>query len=95
MYSIGVILFEMFHKPFGTGMERIKIMNKFRDFGELPDNLGVITPASVVDSSMDGTGTGTGGMGGMGSVASMGSIASMDTIENEQRTEIYPLLLPH
>lgn len=36
MYSIGVVLFEMCHKPFSTGMERIQILNVFKDKRELP-----------------------------------------------------------
>lgn len=30
VYSLGVILFEMFHAPFGTGAERIAVLMRLR-----------------------------------------------------------------
>ena len=36
LYSLGVILFEMCHKPFPTGMERIIIVRALRDRYEIP-----------------------------------------------------------
>ncbi len=31
MYSLGIILFEMWHQPFSTGMERINTIVALRD----------------------------------------------------------------
>lgn len=40
MFSLGVILFEMCHPPFGTGMERLLVMKRLRDNAELPPGFG-------------------------------------------------------
>lgn len=40
MFSLGIILFEMCHAPFGTGMERLLTMKKLRDHAELPAGFG-------------------------------------------------------
>lgn len=40
MFSLGVILFEMCHAPFGTGMERLVTMRKLRENAELPAGFG-------------------------------------------------------
>ena len=40
MFSLGVILFEMCHPPFATGMERLLVMKKLRDNAELPADFG-------------------------------------------------------
>jgi len=40
MFSLGIILFEMCHAPFGTGMERLLTMKKLRDNAELPAGFG-------------------------------------------------------
>lgn len=40
MFSLGVILFEMCHAPFGTGMERLITMKKLREHAELPADFG-------------------------------------------------------
>jgi serine/threonine protein kinase len=40
MFSLGVILFEMCHPPFGTGMERLMVMKRLRDNAELPPGFG-------------------------------------------------------
>ena len=37
MFSLGVILFEMCHKPFSTGMERLLTLRRLREGVELPD----------------------------------------------------------
>ena len=36
MFSLGIILFEMCHKPFDTGMERFIVLTALRTKGELP-----------------------------------------------------------
>lgn len=37
MFSLGIILFEMMHKPFDTGMERVKQVMRLRDEGWMPE----------------------------------------------------------
>jgi eukaryotic translation initiation factor 2-alpha kinase 4 len=41
MYSLGIVLFEMVHQPFSTGMERVRQIMQLRDKGEMSD----ISPA--------------------------------------------------
>jgi serine/threonine protein kinase len=41
MFSLGVILFEMCHAPFTTGMERLLTMRQLREKAELPAGFGV------------------------------------------------------
>jgi serine/threonine protein kinase len=36
IYSLGIILFELCHEPFQTGMERIETIKRLRDFHEVP-----------------------------------------------------------
>lgn len=38
MYSVGVILFEMCHPPFNTGMERVLALRNLREHGQLPSD---------------------------------------------------------
>ena len=51
MYSVGLILFEMFHKPFGTGMERINVMNRLRNQHELPVDLGILPTSALTTAA--------------------------------------------
>jgi len=39
IYSLGIVLFEMCHKPFGTGMERVQTLRSLREHSSLPFQL--------------------------------------------------------
>uniref|UniRef100_A0A915KKB7 non-specific serine/threonine protein kinase n=1 Tax=Romanomermis culicivorax TaxID=13658 RepID=A0A915KKB7_ROMCU len=47
IYSLGVILFEMFYRPLGTGMERVKILSELRlPEIRIPDDFGRQCPST-------------------------------------------------
>jgi hypothetical protein len=48
MYSLGIILFEMCHKPFGTGMERLVTIKELRENGKLPIGFETEVPENLV-----------------------------------------------
>lgn len=41
MFSLGVILFEMYHPPFNTGMERVQILTQLTKYGTIPNNCNI------------------------------------------------------
>ena len=49
MYPLGIILFELFHPPFSTGMERYSTIYALRDKLEFPDAFVKAVPPSVVE----------------------------------------------
>lgn len=49
IYSLGIILFELCHEPFQTGMERIETIKRLREFHELPQEFRERTNKYIVE----------------------------------------------
>lgn len=44
IFSLGIVLFEMCHRPFNTAMERIETIRELRDHKKLPQEFVTVTP---------------------------------------------------
>ncbi|OII74290.1 protein kinase [Cryptosporidium ubiquitum] len=52
MFSLGVILFEMYHPPFKTGMERVQILTQLTKYSTIPKNCNIPNKVQILIKSL-------------------------------------------
>ncbi|KAH8583676.1 Ser thr kinase [Cryptosporidium sp. chipmunk genotype I] len=52
IFSLGVILFEMYHPPFKTGMERVQILTQLTKYGTIPSNCNIPNKVQIIIKSL-------------------------------------------
>ncbi|KAJ1612929.1 Ser/thr protein kinase [Cryptosporidium canis] len=52
MFSLGVILFEMFYPPFETGMERVQILTQLTKYRTIPSNCNIPSKVQILIKSL-------------------------------------------